>query len=448
MVENAKSNEYLQYSHWIAIVGLFTILAAGVNIFTLLMDQPYPAVSLFMIPIVIATFFFRRQGLLVSFVILGVFSILIWDYSPVKFYELRVIENVTVLFGVALIVALLSTALHRSENIYRLLFETSPAPVIVLRPDGAIVDVNSRFFSLFGYDMGFVEGKKVQQLPIIPEDCLIEIGERLMNPKPSGSDHESFVIRLVDESGTTHICNVFSSFLYGEDKTPESCIMVLVDITESVAAEEKIKKSLEEKETLLKEIHHRVKNNLQEVVSILKLQRNRTTDEDVRWSLKECQNRVYTMALVHENIYRSESLSAIGIGKYLEKLARDLLIEYMSPEQNISFTIDCSEDIEFDIDAVVPVALITNELISNSMKYAFPPGKKGMIRISVEKEQGGDFRYTYSDDGEGIPSGFKIENTKTLGLKIVRALVSQLSGSLKLVPGAGTKIIITFPSKE
>jgi len=445
MVKSAES-DYLQYRHWVAIIALFTVLAAGVNLFTLRMDPPYPALSLFMIPVVIATFFFRRQGLFASFLIIAIFSVLIWEYSPVKFFELRVMENSIVLFGVALIVSLLSAALHRSENIYRLLFETSPAPVIVLRPDGAIVDVNSRFFSLFGYDMEFVGGKKVQQLSIIPEDCLIEIGERLMNPKPAGNEQDSFVIRIIDESGITHICNVFSSFLYGEDNFPESCIMVLVDITERVIAEEKIKRSLEEKETLLKEIHHRVKNNLQEIVSILKLQRNRTADEDVRWSLKECQNRVYTMAMVHENIYRSDSLSAIGIGGYLERLARDLLIEYMSAEQDVSFSVECSGDIEFDIDALVPVALITNELISNSMKYAFPVEKKGKIRISVERKPDGPFRYEYSDDGIGLPPGFKIEDT--LGLKIVRALVRQLNGSLEIVRGAGTTIIITFPPKE
>ncbi|MBN1432662.1 MAG: PAS domain S-box protein [Methanomicrobiaceae archaeon] len=448
MLKNVKFEEYLQYSHWIAIVAIFTVLAAGVNIFTLTMESPYPAISLFMIPIVIATFFFRRQGLFVSFIILAFFSVLVWEYFPQKFFELRVIENITVLLGVALIVTLLSTALHRSENIYRLLFETSPAPVIVLRPDGAIVDVNSRFFSVFGYDREFVEGKKVQHLPIIPEDCLIEVGERLMNPPVPGKEQESFVIRVVDESGRTHICSVFTSFLYGDANIPESSIMVLVDITESVTAEEKIKKSLEEKETLLKEIHHRVKNNLQEVVSILKLQRNRTIDEDARWSLKECQNRVYTMALVHENIYRSESLSAIGIGAYLEKLARDLLIEYMSSGQNVSFEVICSEDIEFDIDGVVPLALITNELISNSLKYGFSGEKRGMIRISVEKEPGDRYRYVYSDDGAGLPPGFRIENTKTLGLRIVRALVNQLNGTLEFVSDAGTKIIITFPSKE
>ena len=447
-MKKENSSELLRYNHWIAIVALFTVLAAGVNLFTLSLDPPYPALTLFMIPIVIASFFFRRQGLIVTLLVLAVFSVIIWDYSPQKFFELKVLENVTVLFGVALIVALLSTALHRSESIYRLLFETSPAPIIVLKPDGAIVDVNPTFFSVFGYEKIFVEGKKIQQLSIIAEDSLIEIGERLMNPKPTEGDQEPFIIKVIDVSGKTHLCNVFSSYLYGDDNLPDSCIMVLADITESVIAEEKIKKSLEEKETLLKEIHHRVKNNLQEVVSILKLQRNRTADEDVQWSLRECQNRVYTMAMVHENIYRSESLSAIRIGSYLEKLVRDLIIEYMSPGRNISFEIDCSEDIEFDIDAVVPLALITNELISNSMKYAFPDGNGGMVRLEIREGPAGTYRYAYSDDGIGFPPGFRIESTETLGLRIVRALVRQLGGTLELAPGAGTKIIITFTLKE
>lgn len=447
-MKNAGSEDYLQYSHWIAIVALFTILAAGVNLFTLTLDPPYPALSLFMIPVVIATFFFRRQGFIISFFLLALFSVFIWEYSPEKFADMRIIENVTVLFGVALIVTLLSTALHRSEKSYRQLFETSPAPIIVLKPDGSIVDVNSRFFSVFGHESIFVEGKKIQQLPIIAEESLIEIGERLMNPEPDGGDQEPFVIKITDASGSTHLCNVFSSFLYDETGVPESCMMVLVDITENVKAEAEIKRSLEEKETLLKEIHHRVKNNLQEVVSILKLQRNRTTDEDVQWSLKECQNRVYTMAMVHENIYRTESLSAIGIKAYLDKLARDLLIEYMSPGQNISFEINCSEDIEFDVDGIIPVALITNELISNSMKYAFPGGRKGMIGITVEKTPENNYRYIYSDDGVGFSPGFRIDKTKTLGLKIVRAFVRQLDGSLELVPCAGTKIIISFPIKK
>ncbi|MHC1728673.1 MAG: AAA family ATPase [Syntrophobacteraceae bacterium] len=213
-------------------------------------------------------------------------------------------------------------------------------------------------------------------------------------------------------------------------------------------AEEQVKKSLGEKEVLLKEIHHRVKNNLQIIHSMLNLQLPYITDEHAKGFFKESQNRIYSMALIHEKLYQSESLAKINISEYIRGLTDNLFFSFGVTEESIGLLID-AESISFGIDTLIPCALIINELVSNSLKHGFPAslrsgGRKGQIRIALHPKGGNKFELTISDNGVGLPEDFKLEKCKSLGLELVRVLVRQLRGTIRFCATGGTEFVITF----
>ena len=217
------------------------------------------------------------------------------------------------------------------------------------------------------------------------------------------------------------------------------------DITEIKIAENKIKESLMEKEVLLREIHHRVKNNLQIISSLLNLQTRCVEGEETINVLKESQNRVKTMAMVHEKLYQSEDLKDINFKEYTENLVSDLFYSYGVKRGTIDLQINV-DNLEMDIDTAIPCGLIINELVTNSLKYAFP-SHKGIVKIELKRIRD-KLELIISDNGSGLPDDLDIEATETLGLKMVTILVSQLKGTLKLDRTNGTEFRIIFGELE
>lgn len=216
---------------------------------------------------------------------------------------------------------------------------------------------------------------------------------------------------------------------------------------ELYASEAQLRVTLNEREVLLKEIHHRVKNNLQIIHSMLNLQLPYTRDKQVIELFKESQNRIYLMALIHEKIYRSESLAKIDLPDYFQSLIDNLFQSYGVTDRNISLGLDI-ENVILDIDTVIPCALIINELVSNSLKHAFKDlysreGGPGKIRVGLRSD-GSKFILSVSDNGVGIPKDFQVQNCESLGLKLVSVLVKQLNGVIRIGPGIGTEFIIEF----
>ncbi len=206
-------------------------------------------------------------------------------------------------------------------------------------------------------------------------------------------------------------------------------------------SENKLKGSLEEKEILLKEIHHRVKNNLQIISSLLSFQiESPIGDKSV---LTESQNRISSMALIHEYLYKSDDLASINFNDYTQNLISNLIRIYKIDSGSININTDI-EDINLKIESAVPCGLILNELISNSLKYAFPNGSCGEISIEFKKDENGKVNIICSDNGIGIPNEIDIKNTKTLGLKLVHMLTEQLEGTIELDRTNGTKFIMEF----
>jgi two-component sensor histidine kinase/CheY-like chemotaxis protein len=207
-------------------------------------------------------------------------------------------------------------------------------------------------------------------------------------------------------------------------------------------SEYRIMAALNEKEVLLKEIHHRVKNNLQIISSLLKLQSRNVTDKQTSDLFMESQNRIRSMALIHEKLYQSSDLTNIDFKGYVSDLVTNLFQSYGANTGKVALKKEI-DDISLGIELAIPCGLIINELVSNAMKYAFPNGKKGEIKVSLHLFEENDIQLTVSDNGIGIPKDFRLENAESLGLHLVNILAEdQLKGEIELDRSKGTKFSI------
>jgi PAS domain S-box-containing protein len=214
-------------------------------------------------------------------------------------------------------------------------------------------------------------------------------------------------------------------------------LSVVRDVTEQKRAEQQLKTSLQEKEVLLKEIHHRVKNNMQVISSLLSLQATYITDDQVRNIFSESRDRVKSMALIHEKLYNSENLARINFSEYTRSLAAGIFRSYNTSPRRVRLEV-AIDNLFFGVDTAIPCGLILNELITNCLKHAFPEGRNGIVRISLAAEGEGGFNLVVGDDGVGFPAGLDFRTVESLGLRLVNMLVSQLRGTIDLLPGPGT----------
>lgn len=217
------------------------------------------------------------------------------------------------------------------------------------------------------------------------------------------------------------------------------------DISDRKQREQELAESLAEKNVMLQEIHHRVKNNLQVICSLLNL-RTQSSDPQIVEVMKESQNRVKSMALVHENLYNSENLSKIDLESYVQDLSENLLRSYQAKTSSTKISVAVS-NISLDIDTAVPCGLIINELVSNALKYAFLPQQQGEVKISIYRAANQDIILNIADNGIGLPPEINIEQINTMGLRMVTALIRQISGTLTVNREAGSSFMISFPEQ-
>jgi PAS domain S-box-containing protein len=231
-------------------------------------------------------------------------------------------------------------------------------------------------------------------------------------------------------------------FLKGDRGLAVRMLGTITNITERKRAEAQIAASLKEKEILIKEIHHRVKNNLQVISSLLNLQAGGVKDERILEPLRESQNRIRSMALIHERLYQSENLARIDFGEYLRSLVGFLARSYNIPHVEVNIHV---ENITLPINTAIPCGLIVNELASNALKYAFPGGSAGRIDVSLTLIGEASAVLTVADNGVGFPLEIDFRNTKTLGLQLINTLTMQINGAIGLIRDRGTAFSITFP---
>lgn len=215
------------------------------------------------------------------------------------------------------------------------------------------------------------------------------------------------------------------------------------DITERQQAETHIKQSLQEKEVLLQEIHHRVKNNLQVISSLLDLQSQHIDNPAMLEVFRESCNRVRSMALIHEQLYQSQNCARINFSDYIQQLTNYLFQSYSMHLGEILLKLDI-EEVTLNINTAIPCGLIISELVSNCLKYAFPRENNGLIQISLRSDRDKHLTLIVKDNGIGFPVNFDLKNVKSLGLQLVNVLTNQLEGTLELNHGSGTEFKITF----
>jgi len=218
----------------------------------------------------------------------------------------------------------------------------------------------------------------------------------------------------------------------------------ITDITQRKQSEEQIKASLHEKEVLLKEIHHRVKNNMQVICSLLNLQSGSIRDPEALALFRESESRIRSMAMIHEKLYQNESLAQVDFSEYLSSLSALLFTTYVAHPAAVRLTTRL-DSVFLDIDTAVPLGLIVNELVSNSLKYAYPEGSRGVVELMLRAGPENQYTLSVRDQGVGLPAGFDMNNTDTLGLHLVDILSAQLGATFSVESdGHGTIFKVVF----
>jgi PAS domain S-box-containing protein len=332
-----------------------------------------------------------------------------------------------------------SEELKDSETRFRALFENS-REAMSLEKSGIQVLCNRSYLSLYGFK-SFDECVGMPTISHVAPDQRGKIDEFTklrMKGLPAPVLYETRGLR---NDGTTFDIEVRVSSYDSLDET--FTLVTIVDITERKRAEKALIESLREKDVLLREIHHRVKNNMQIISSLLRLQAGQLKDEGAKTIFQSCQDRIRSMSLVHEKLYMSKSLSGINFSDYVDSLAKRLLqINRVSADLvNLKLNI---EEVYFDLQTAIPCGLILNELITNSLKYAFPDGRKGTMEISLTALGNNLYQLVVHDDGIGFPDGPDIENPKSFGIQIVKLLADQLGGKVLLKRDFGTTFEISF----
>lgn len=220
-----------------------------------------------------------------------------------------------------------------------------------------------------------------------------------------------------------------------------------MDVTASKQAQVRLQASLEEKDALLKEVHHRVKNNLQLITSLLTLQSNRSNDPAVAELLAESRDRIRSMALVHENLYRAGDFARIRMRPHIQNLCAHLIRAY-GPESQLIELVANIDDMELDLERAIPVGLIINELVSNALKHAFPDGRAGCVRVKLKRLDERQCALAVIDDGIGLPADFDADHADSLGLELVRDLVHELHGTMTLRRNGRTTFAISFDATD
>lgn len=369
-------------------------------------------------------------------------------------------------------------ALKVSETRYRDLVEKAGIGVTINDTQGNFYYFNKTFSDLFGYAVEEIKGKSLQNL-LSSQDYiqLMKFKQRkeegpsryeVKGNKKSGELLHLEVDRRLLKSGNKVLGTRLYLWDVSEKKKAEeelkkyqTKLEKLVEkrtaelkkanqklkreVKERKQAQKQIKESLQEKEILLREIHHRVKNNLHLVISLLRLQSTHIQNQQDARMFKECEDRIRAMATIHEKLYKSEDLARVNFAQYLQGFADYLFQAYNIDPRRVQLITDI-EEVSLDLNKAIHCGLIVNELLSNSLKHAFLDGRKGLVNIRLHSEKKNKVSMEISDNGLGIPKEMEIDKVDSLGLKLVYGLVDQIGGTLNLERKKGTRFQVIFPS--
>ena len=331
-------------------------------------------------------------------------------------------------------------ALVESEKRYRGIFESLQDVYFRADSEGVIRLISPSVRS-FGYDPALLVGRHVSAF---------SADERAREGITAALDQEGavsdFELSVKGANAETINVSLNAHRMFDERGNRIGIEGIIRDITDRKRVEENVLASLQEKNVLLKEIHHRVKNNLQIISSLLYLQEVRIHDPVDKLIIQDCRNQVSSMALIHEDLYGSKDFRSIDFGAYLDKLVSRLLIAYRLA--GVVAFVPAVQAISLGIDKAIPCGLVANELCTNALKYAFPEetrSRRCELRVELGRLPADQVCLAISDNGVGLPADFEPSRTGTLGMQIVEKLVKQVSGTLSLSKEAGTRWTIVFP---
>lgn len=309
--------------------------------------------------------------------------------------------------------------------------------ILLCDEEGRIIEANQRSIAAYGYTLdelralpsGGLRPPAVEALLVPQLDLLRSPGGAVFETLHCRKDGSVLQVevsgRSVMEGGRGYL------------------LLIVRDITERRLADEALRASLREKEALLKEVHHRVKNNLQVITSLLRLEGTRAAEPSTKVVLKDMQGRIRSMALLHEALYRTGNFARIELAEYLRQLATQLFRLQQTESSKIRLVMDLSPT-WVEIDQAIPCGLIVNELLTNCLKHAFTDGRSGEVQLQVRQGMDGEVRLQVSDDGIGIPVDFEAKRRKSLGLQLVNDLARQIGGSLEIGPARQALFVIAF----
>ncbi len=333
-------------------------------------------------------------------------------------------------------------AVEESERRFRAIFETAQEVIFLKDTDLRYTLGNPAFMKFLGLtDGGFAGRTDAELFGTETAERFTESDRRVLAGEVVEKEHE------VPAGGKKLIFHAIKVPIRNESGEIVGICGISRDTTERRRMEEALRASVREKEVLIKEVHHRVKNNMQIISSILSLQSGSVRDPAARECLAECQNRIRSMALVHEKLYRSGNLSRIDFAEYLRSLSAALFHSCRTDADRIRLDFRAT-DVSLDVNTAIPCGLVANELIINALKHAFPAGRSGSLRIGLDALGDGRYRMVVADDGVGFPKDLDFRMTETLGLQLVTLLVDQLNGTVELDRSGGTAFTIAFSDQK
>ena len=402
----------------------------------------------FYFPIILAAIWWKRKGLVIP-IFLSILLILSYFLAPKLSYPLyEDIIRVFVFMAIGIVVVFLSenitekyNKLLESQEKFQSIIDSAVDGIITTDMDSKIVLFNHSLKNIFGYDNDEIEGKHVTML--MPDRYKQKFIEKLDkfnstgNHELEGQTFDSYGLR---NDGTEFPFEI--SIATWGPKSNKFTTSIIRDVTSRKKTEKLLQNSLDAKEMLLKEIHHRMKNNLMIISSLLNLQSRYIKDEESKTIFKEIQNRARSMALIHERLYQSADLKSIDFGDYISTQANDLYHTYVMDTNLIKLNIDV-DDLRLDINTSIPLGLIVNELVTNSLKHGFPEGKSGEIGIIFHK-QDENYILEIKDNGVGFSEDIDYNNTDSLGLQLINNLTDQIDGEIEFNTSSGTSFKISF----
>lgn len=340
-------------------------------------------------------------------------------------------------------------ALRESEEKYRSLYGAVSGGVVMQDTDGRIVEANAEAGEILGLTADHMWGltSADPRWRTIREDgSAFPVEERpLAIALRTGKQVRNCLSGVFNPTLEEYRWVLTNAEPLLERDTGEvrGAVATFWDITERKKAEERLQAALEEKEILLRELHHRVKNNLQVISTLLGLRAAGISDPAALRAFRDSQSRVRAMALIHERLYQSESLAQIDFHAYITDLMEHLFRAFGTEPEAVQLSLDI-EHAPVGVDTAIPVGLILNELVSNALKYAFPGGRRGQVRIRLRRPADPILELVVGDDGVGLPPGVDFKNTESLGLQLVCILVRQLGGEIEQLPQPGAAFRMTF----